>query len=118
MAECYVAGVSTRRVDGLVQTLGIQGISKSQVSEMAKSLGEMVEAFGNRPLDGRPYRYVWLDTARRTSESRKAGKSSDAPEVEEWILGRARSRGHSRSSGISRIPVEPFPDGEDTSGLI
>ena len=38
VAECYVAGVFTRRVAGLVQTPGIQGISKSQVSEMAKNL--------------------------------------------------------------------------------
>lgn len=61
VAECYVKGVSTRRVDGLVQTLGIEGISKSQVSEMAKSLDEMVEAFRTRPLDAGPYRYVWVD---------------------------------------------------------
>ena len=40
VAECYVKGVSTRRVDGLVKTLGIEGISKSQVSEMAKSLDQ------------------------------------------------------------------------------
>jgi len=61
IAECYVAGVSTRRVDGLVQTLGIEGISKSQVSAMAKSLDEAVQAFRNRPLDGAPYPYLWLD---------------------------------------------------------
>ena len=61
IAECYVAGVSTRRVDGLVQTLGIEGISKSQVSAMAKSLDATVQAFRNRPLDGAPYRYLWLD---------------------------------------------------------
>jgi glycosyltransferase involved in cell wall biosynthesis len=45
VSECYVRGVSTRRVDGLVKTLGIEGISKSQVSEMAKSLDEEVAAF-------------------------------------------------------------------------
>jgi len=38
VAEAYVAGVSTRRVDGLVQSMGIDGISKSQVSDMARSL--------------------------------------------------------------------------------
>ena len=38
VADCYLAGVSTRRVDKLVKTLGIEGISKSQVSKMAKSL--------------------------------------------------------------------------------
>lgn len=61
VAECYVRGVSTRRVDGLVKTLGIEGISKSQVSELAKSLDEGIEAFRSRPLDGGPYTYVWLD---------------------------------------------------------
>jgi len=61
VAECYVKGVSTRRVDGLVKTLGIEGISKSQVSELAKSLDEAVEAFRCRPLDRGPYTYLWLD---------------------------------------------------------
>ena len=61
VAECYVKGVSTRRVDGLVKTLGIEGISKSQVSEMAKSLDQAVEDFRCRPLDNAPYVYVWLD---------------------------------------------------------
>src|SRR5439155_17840413 len=61
VAECYVRGVSTRRVDGLVKTLGIEGISKSQVSELATSLDEGVAAFRSRPLDGAPYTYVWLD---------------------------------------------------------
>jgi transposase-like protein len=61
VAECYVRGVSTRRVDGLVKTLGIERISKSRVSEMAKDLDEAVEAFRNRPLDDSPYTYVWID---------------------------------------------------------
>jgi len=61
VAECYVKGVSTRRVDGLVKTLGIEGISKSAVSEMAKSLDREVAAFRSRPLDAGPYPYLWLD---------------------------------------------------------
>lgn len=61
IAECYVRGVSTRRVDGLVRTLGIEGISKSQVSRMAKSLDEEVAAFRSRPLDGGAYPYLWVD---------------------------------------------------------
>ena len=61
VAQAYVAGVSTRRVEGLVQSMGIAGISKSQVSEMAKELDEMVEAFRSRPLDAGPYTYVWID---------------------------------------------------------
>jgi len=61
VADCYLAGVSTRRVDKLVKTLGIEGISKSQVSELAKSLDSQVAAFRNRPLDQGPYAYLWLD---------------------------------------------------------
>jgi len=61
IAEAYLAGVSTRRVEALVQAMGIQSISKSQVSELARSLDEMVEAFRSRPLDEGPYAYLWLD---------------------------------------------------------
>jgi putative transposase len=61
IAECYVRGVSTRRVDGLVQTLGIEGISRSKVSEIAKSLDAQVAAFRTRALDGGAYTYLWLD---------------------------------------------------------
>jgi transposase-like protein len=58
--EAYVQGVSTRRVDELVQALGISGISKSQVSRLCQALDAEVERFRTRPLDG-PYPYVWLD---------------------------------------------------------
>jgi len=61
VSEAYVRGVSTRRVEGLVETLGISSLSKSQVSEMAASLDEMVTGFRNRPLDAGPYSYVWAD---------------------------------------------------------
>jgi transposase-like protein len=61
IAQAYVLGVSTRRVEGLVQQMGIEGISRSQVSEMAKDLDQMVEAFRNRPLEDGPYTYVWID---------------------------------------------------------
>ena len=58
--EAYVQGVSTRRVDELVQALGLTGISKSQVSRICQELDGEVERFRARPLDG-PYPYVWLD---------------------------------------------------------
>jgi transposase-like protein len=58
--EAYVAGVSTRRVDGLVQALGMEGISKSQVSRLCAALDEDVERFRTRPLTG-SYPYLWLD---------------------------------------------------------
>lgn len=59
--HAYVLGVSTRRVEGLVQTLGVAGISKSQGSTMAQELDAMVDEFRNRPLDRQAVRYVWLD---------------------------------------------------------
>ena len=72
VTECYVRGVSTRRVDGLVQTLGLEGMSKSQVSELAKELDPVVESFRNRPLDVGPYSFVWLDAM--TQRCRDGGR--------------------------------------------
>ena len=60
IADAYLAGVSTRRVDKLVRTLGIEGISKSEVSRLAASLDEIVTAFRDRPLSG-AYPYLSLD---------------------------------------------------------
>ncbi len=59
--EAYVAGVSTRRVDDLVRTLGIASLSRSQVSRMCSALDAEVEAFRHRPLTGEAYPYLWLD---------------------------------------------------------
>lgn len=58
--EAYVQGVSTRKVDDLVKALGLDGISKSQVSRLCQSLDEEVERFRNRRLEGE-YPYLWLD---------------------------------------------------------
>jgi transposase-like protein len=60
VAEAYVQGVSTRKVEALVQSLGIAGLSKSEVSRMAASLDAQVEAFRTRRLDAE-YPYVWID---------------------------------------------------------
>ena len=72
VTEAYVRGVSTRRVEGLVETLGITSLSKSQVSEMAASLDEMVTDFRDRPLDQGPYTYVWADAL--TMKVREGGR--------------------------------------------
>lgn len=61
IAECYVMGVSTRKVEDIARSLGIEKLSKSQVSELAKSLDEEVSAFRSRSLEEGPYPYVWLD---------------------------------------------------------
>jgi putative transposase len=61
IADAYLAGVSTRRVEKLVQQLGVERMSKSQVSRLAKSLDQIVEDFRTRPLDSGPYPYVTFD---------------------------------------------------------
>src|SRR5215212_12132927 len=60
VAEAYVQGVSTRKVEALVQSLGIDGISKSEVSRLCGVLDEQVVAFRGRRLDA-AYPYLWLD---------------------------------------------------------
>jgi len=58
--EAWIGGVSTRRVDDLVQAMGLSGISKSQVSKLCKDIDERVHAFLDRPLTG-DWPYLWLD---------------------------------------------------------
>ncbi len=58
--EAYVNGVSTRKVDRLVEQLGIDGMTKDRVSALCRGLDEHVEAFRTRPLEG-AYPYLWLD---------------------------------------------------------
>ena len=61
VATCYLLGVSTRRMEKLVESLGITRLSKSQVSTMARDLDEQVAAFRTRPLDAGPYLFVAAD---------------------------------------------------------
>jgi len=72
VVECYVRGVSTRRVEGLVQAMGLTGMSKSHVSELAKELDLLVDDFRNRPLDQGPYACLWLDAM--TQRCREGGR--------------------------------------------
>ncbi len=60
--EAWIGGVSTRRVDDLVQAMGLTGISKSTVSKLCKDIDERVNAFLGRPLAG-DWPYLWLDAA-------------------------------------------------------
>ena len=101
VAEAYVRGVSTRRVEGLVETLGISSLSKSQVSELAKELDEMVTDFRNRPLDAGPYTYVWADAL--------------TMKVREGAVGSVASDGSSADPLVRRLPLGarrcgPAPD--------
>ena len=72
VCQAYVEGVSTRRVDDLVKAMGIEGISKSEVSRMAEELDVKVAEFRERPLDGGPYRYLWIDAV--TQRVREGGR--------------------------------------------
>ena len=72
VCAAYVEGVSTRRVDDLVKAMGIDGISKSEVSRMAKELDQVVTEFKERPLDQGPYRYLWIDAL--TQRVREGGR--------------------------------------------
>lgn len=72
VATCYLLGVSTRRMDRLVQSLGITGLSKSQVSVMAKDLDALVTDFRERPLDAGPYTFVAADAL--TMKVREGGR--------------------------------------------
>jgi putative transposase len=58
--EAYVQGVSTRSVDELVKSMGMSGISKSQVSRLCTDIDERVQAFLNRPIEG-DWPYLWID---------------------------------------------------------
>lgn len=73
VADCYLAGVSTRRMDKLVKTLGIHSLSKSQVSRMAEDLDEHVQDFRHRPLeDSGPFTFVACDAL--TMKVREGGR--------------------------------------------
>jgi transposase-like protein len=73
VATSYLLGVSTRRVEKLVEQLGVATLSKAQVSEMATYLDAQVEAFRSRPLDGGPYTFVWCDAL--TIKVREGGRT-------------------------------------------
>ena len=73
VATSYLLGVSTRRVEKLAESLGIKSLSKSQVSELAKSLDGAVEQFRSRPLDAGPYRFIQADAL--TLRVREGGRT-------------------------------------------
>src|SRR5205085_5780050 len=62
--EAYVAGVSTRKVDQVVESLGLR-VSKSEVSRICQGLDEQVDAFRNRPLEGATRTCGWMRRPRR-----------------------------------------------------
>src|SRR5205085_7958569 len=74
--EAWIGGVSTRRVDDLVQAMGLSGISKSTVSKLCKDIDERVTGFLERPLEGE-WPYLWLDAT--YLKVREGGRIGPAP---------------------------------------
>jgi transposase-like protein len=101
VAQCYVEGVSTRRVDDVVKAMGIEGISRSQVSRMAGELDEQVAAFRNRPLDTGPYSYVFLDAL--TQRVREGGRIVNVACV---VAVGVNADGHREVLGLDVITTE------------
>jgi putative transposase len=117
VTESYVRGVSTRRVEGLVRHLGIERISRSRVSQMAKELDHQVEAFRSRPLDGGPYTYVWLDAL--TQKVREGGRIANVACVVATGVNATGAREilgldlHTSEDGggLDRVPARPGGQG-------
>ena len=93
--EAYVKGISTRKVDDLVRALGMDGISRSEVSRICKELDREVDAFLNQPIEGE-HRYVWLDVGWwHGARDGRAGVAERA--------GGSRCRAGSRSLTAARV---------------
>ena len=100
VVEAYVQGVSTRRVEDLVQSLGIEKMSKSHVSALAKELDSSVKAFRERKLEGR-FPYLWLDAL--YFKSREGGRIAN---VAALIAVGVNEDGHREVLGIDVVTTE------------
>jgi len=98
--EAYVQGISTRKVDELVQAMGMTGISKSQVSRLCEAIDERVQAFLQRPLQGR-WPYVWLDAT--YIKSREHGPVASQAVV---VATAVNQEGYREVLGLSVGPAE------------
>ena len=101
IADAYLAGVSTRRVEKLVRQLGVERMSKSQVSRLAKSLDQVVEDFRTRPLEGRPYPYLILDAL--VVKCREGGRTVNACVVHAVAV---NADGYRESLGLDVVTSE------------
>src|SRR5436853_2353551 len=101
IADAYLAGVSTRRVEKLVQQLGVERMSKSQVSRLAKSLDQIVEDFRTRPLDGGAYPYVTFDAL--VVKCREGGRTVNVCVVDAVGVNRD---GYRESLGLDVVTAE------------
>ena len=101
--EAWIAGVSTRRVDELVQAMGLSGISKSQVSKLCKDIDERVNAFLERPLEGE-WPYLWLDAT--YLKQREGGRIVSVAAI---IAAAVSSEGRREIVGLCIGPSEAEP---------
>lgn len=97
--EAYVNGISTRKVDRLVEQLGVAGMSNNQVSRLCRGLDEQVRIFRERPLEG-AYPYVWLDAkVERVREPGVGGVRHKALVIASSRRGPRRRRGANDRDG-------------------
>jgi transposase-like protein len=101
IADAYLAGVSTRRVEKLVQQLGVERMSKSQVSRLAQSLDQIVEDFRTRPLEDAPYPYLTLDAL--VVKCREGGRTVNACVVHAVAV---NGEGYRESLGLDVVTQE------------
>ena len=101
IADCYLARVSTRRVEKLCAQPGIDSMGKSQVSRLAADLDEVVEGFRSRPLDAGPYCYLSLDAL--VVKVREGGRIVSASVVHAVAVNRD---GYRESLGLDVVTSE------------
>lgn len=100
IVEAYVKGISTRKVDDLVRALGMDGISKSEVSRLCKVLDEDVKTFLARPIEGE-HPYVWLDAT-----FHKIREGSRVIQVATVVAVGVSEAGHRSVLGVDTGPSE------------
>ena len=110
VATSYLLGVSTRRMEKLVEQLGITRLSKSQVSEMAKDLDTQVEAFRTRPLDAGPYTFVAADAL--VLKVREGGRTVN---VHALLATGVNADGYREILGLRSPPPRTAPAGSRSS---
>jgi hypothetical protein len=111
VADCYLAGVSTRRMGKLVKTLGIHSLSKSQVSRMSAGLDEHVEEFRHRPLgDAGPFAFVATDAL--TMKVREGGRVINAVVL---VATGVNATDAAKSSACGSRPARPARPGTPSS---
>jgi transposase-like protein len=103
--EAYVHGISTRSVDDLVKALGMDGISKSQVSRLCEELDQKVHAFLDRPIEG-DWPYLWIDAT--YVKVRQNGRIVSVAVI---IAVGVNSDGRREVLGMDIGPSEPNPSG-------